>query len=166
VFGAFPKKLVTIVVKLLIVERLTKFIVYDGDQRAVVEIAYGVIFWARVSHPVMKRHRDVDWRPLPSRILIHPFRTVINFRFIEGISGQCFVDLSPVYMPYICWYKSFISNDGQKLLKARLGLLDPMVPIPVAEEESILVRKRSKRLCGCGGLCRQMLQTLLIIGGL
>jgi hypothetical protein len=164
-FCAFPKKLETIIVKMPIVERLAKFFVHHRDQRTMVEISYDIVFGARVSHSAMKWHRDADRCPLPPCILVHPF-CITTINLVKRISGQCFVDVLPICMPHVCWPELFVPNDCQKLLKALLGLLDPTVPIPVTEEESTLVRKRSKRLLEIGRLYRYMLQTFLIVSGL
>ena len=100
------------------------------DQWAVVEIAKIELFDPRAISSVVEKDRYVDRFPVPAGIFIHPLCAIIIAVF-EGIWGEFSVDSAPWNICDVAGFKFGLTDSGDQVLKALLGLLCTMIPIPV-----------------------------------
>ena len=120
-----------------------------------VKVAYGILLWTRVLQATVKWNGDGDGSPLPPCILIYPFCISIAVldiltvvvRPIKFILGQYTINLPPFCAPNIFREKILMSDNVQELIEAFLRFLDPIIPVPFAQQERTLIWKRVEFVC-------------------
>src|SRR5438128_2566200 len=99
-----------------------------------------ILLWARISSTMMKGYAYPNGRLLPSNITIQPFRCLLVFVIWNVTAAECLIDHCPVCVSYIIGMIAWVSDDIQKFLKAGLGLLVPIIPIPIPKEQGSFIR--------------------------
>ena len=106
----------------------------DTHQRTVIKILDNILLWARILSTMMKGDAYANGRLLPPNTTIQPFECFLGFVIWNVTAAKDLIDRCPVRTSYITGVIAWVSDNIQKLFKAGLGLLMPMIPIPVPKK--------------------------------
>jgi len=97
----------------------------------VIEVLNNVLLCARVPSTMMEGDAYPDGLLFPSAIIIQPFTIGLSLVTSNITVAQLSINRHPVCISYIFWVISWMSYNIQKFPEAGLGLLMPLIPIPI-----------------------------------
>ena len=95
------------------------------------------LFCPWVLHLSVKGNIDLDWgfHPVSVILLVLPTIQVRIFEVLTALSAQLSINTSPIIASDILGMKLWVSNNLEEILKARLGLLFAVIPIPFSQQK-------------------------------
>ena len=106
----------------------------DVHQGMVIKVLYNILLWARISSAVMKGDTYSNGCLLPSSTTIQPLKFFLGFVTWSVTAAENSIDRCSVRVSYIIGVIARVSDNIHKLFKAILGLLVPIIPIPIPKK--------------------------------
>jgi len=102
-------------------------------QLAMMEDSSVEFFCPWVKCSLMKGNINLDWGLCPSFHIWFVLPAIHTFDVARMFASQLSIDMSPISASHISRMKVWVPDDFEEMLKARLRLLVPVIPIPFSK---------------------------------